>query len=107
VIARIAIDVLLAIAVLVTVLSAIGLAVMRDVYQKLHFIAPPASIGAICVVAALLIGEKQKQAVGKAALIAFFLYFMNAVITHATARAHYVREKGTWPPKEKLEVVDQ
>ena len=60
---------------------------------------------AICVVAALFIGEKQKQAAGKAVLVAFLLYFMNAVITHATARAHYVREKGTWPPKEPLEVV--
>ena len=104
-IAQIAIDVLLGVAVLVTVFSAVGVAVMRDPYQKLHFIAPPASIAAICVVAALFIGEKQKQAAGKAVLVAFLLYFMNAVITHATARAHYVREKGTWPPKEPLEVV--
>ena len=106
-IAKIAIDALLTVAVLVTVFSAIGVAVMRDPYQKLHFIAPPASIAAICVVAALFIGEKQKQAAGKAVLIAFLLYFMNAVITHATARAHYVREKGIWPPKEPLEVVHE
>jgi monovalent cation/proton antiporter MnhG/PhaG subunit len=105
VIAQIAIDVLLGVAVLVTVFSAVGVAVMRDPYQKLHFIAPPASIAAICVVAALFIGEKQKQAAGKAVLVAFLLYFMNAVITHATARAHYVREKEVWPPKEPLEVV--
>jgi multicomponent Na+:H+ antiporter subunit G len=105
VIAQVTIDVLLGIAVLVTVLSAVGLAVMRDPYQKLHFISPPATIATICIVAALFIGEKQKQAAGKAALIAFLLFFMNAVITHATARAHYVREKGVWPPKEPLEVV--
>jgi monovalent cation/proton antiporter MnhG/PhaG subunit len=104
-VSQIAIDVLLGIAAVVTVLSAVGLAVMRDPYQKLHFIAPPASIGSICVVVALFIGEKQKQAAGKAVLIAFLLYFMNAVITHATARAHYVREKGAWPPPEELEVV--
>jgi monovalent cation/proton antiporter MnhG/PhaG subunit len=107
VIARIAIDVLLGIAVLVTVLSAVGLAVMRDPYQKLHYIAPPASVGVLCIVVALFIGEEQKLAVGKAVLIALLLFFMNAVITHATARAHYVREKGVWPPKEKLEVVDE
>jgi monovalent cation/proton antiporter MnhG/PhaG subunit len=107
VIAQIAIDALLAIAVVVTVLSAVGLAVMRDPYQKLHFIAPPASLSVLCIVVALFIGEKDKLAAGKAVLIAFLLYFMNAVITHATARAHYVREKGAWPPKEKLEVVDE
>ena len=106
-IVRIAIDVLLGIAVVVTVLSAVGVAVMRDPYQKLHYIAPPASLGVVCVVAALFIGEAQKLAVGKAVLIALLLFFMNAVITHATARAHYVREKGVWPPKEEFEVVDK
>ena len=106
-IAQIAVDVLLGIAAVIAVLSAVGVAVMRDPYQKLHFISPPASLGAICVVTALFIGEKQKQAAGKAALVAFLLYFMNAVITHATARAHHVREKREWPPKEKLEVVHE
>ena len=106
-IAQIAIDALLAIAVVVAVLSAVGLAVMRDPYQKLHFIAPPASLSVLCIVVALFIGEKEKLAAGKAVLISFLLYFMNAVITHATARAHYVREKGTWPPKENLEVVKE
>ena len=101
-IARIAIDVLLGFAVVVTVLSAIGVAVMRDPLQKLHYIAPPASLGVLCIVMALFIGEQQKLAIGKAVLVAVLLFFMNAVITHATALAHYVR-----PPKEKLEVVDE
>jgi multicomponent Na+:H+ antiporter subunit G len=107
VIAQLVVAVLLGIAVLVTIASAVGVAVMRDPYQKLHFIAPPASLSAICVVVALFIGETQKGAAIKAALIAFLLYFLNAVITHATARAHYVREKGTWPPPENLEVVHE
>jgi multisubunit Na+/H+ antiporter MnhG subunit len=64
-------------------------------------------VGVLCIVVALFIGEEQKLAVGKAVLVALLLFFMNAVITHATARAHYVREKGVWPPKEKLEVVDE
>ena len=53
--------VLLGIAVVVTVLSAVGVAVMRDPYQKLHYIAPPASLGVVCVVAALFIGDAQKR----------------------------------------------
>ena len=55
----------------------------------------------------IFLGEKQKQAGAKAALVAFLLYFMNAVVTHATARAHFVREKGTWPPPEPMEVVKE
>jgi multicomponent Na+:H+ antiporter subunit G len=100
---KIAVDILLAAAVFVAWLSAIGLWAMRDPYQRLHFISPPASLSALCVTVAVLLGEKQKQAGGKAALVAFLLYFMNAVVTHATARAHFVREKGKWPPPEPIE----
>lgn len=96
---------LLGIAVAVALLSSVGLWLMRDPYQKLHFIAPPASLSALCVAIALFLGEKQKAAAGKGLLVAVLLYFMNAVITHATARAHYVREEGGWPPREDVEVV--
>jgi monovalent cation/proton antiporter MnhG/PhaG subunit len=104
---KIAVDVLLGVAVAVSILSSIGIAAMRDPYQRLHFISPPATVSALCVTVAILLGEKQKQAGGKAALVAFVLYFMNAVVTHATARAHFVREKGSWPPREPIEVVHE
>ena len=105
--ATIAVDALLGLAVGVALLSSIGVLAMRDPYQRLHFITPPASLSALCVTLAIFIGEKQKQAGGKAALVAFLLYFMNAVVTHATARAHFVREKGSWPPPEPIEVVKE
>ncbi|TMA22280.1 MAG: monovalent cation/H(+) antiporter subunit G [Deltaproteobacteria bacterium] len=104
---KIAIDVLLALAVGIALLSSIGIAVMRDPYQRIHFITPPASLSGICVVLALFLGEKQKQAGGKAVLIVFLLYFMNSVVSHATARAHFVREKGAWPPPEPIEIVKE
>jgi multicomponent Na+:H+ antiporter subunit G len=99
------VPVLLGVAVAVALLSALGMALMRDPYQKLHYIAPPASLSAICIAVALFLSEKQKLAAGKGLLIAVLLYFMNAVITHATARAHYVRQEGGWPPREDIEVV--
>jgi multicomponent Na+:H+ antiporter subunit G len=102
VIATVAVAVLLGVAALVAVLSAVGVAVMRDPYQRLHFIAPPASISALLVVVALFVYEPQKQAALKAFVVAFVLYFMNAVVTHATARAHFVRENGTWPPPHPI-----
>jgi len=104
---KIAVDVLLALAVGIALLSSIGVAAMRDPYQRLHFITPPASLSGLCVLLALFLGETQKQAGAKAALIVFLLYFMNSVVTHATARAHFVREKGTWPPPEPIELVHE
>jgi monovalent cation/proton antiporter MnhG/PhaG subunit len=104
---KIAVDLLLALGVFVALLSSVGLVAMRDPYQRLHFITPPASLSALAVLLAIFLGEKQKQASAKAALVAFLLYFMNAVVTHATARAHFVREKGQWPPPEPIEVVKE
>jgi monovalent cation/proton antiporter MnhG/PhaG subunit len=102
VIVTVVVAVLLGLAVLVTVFSAVGVLVMRDPYQRLHFISPPASVSAVLVVVALLVYEPQKQAALKAFVVAFVLYFMNAVVTHATARAHFVRENGTWPPPKPI-----
>jgi monovalent cation/proton antiporter MnhG/PhaG subunit len=102
VIVTVIVAVLLGLAVLVTVFSAVGVLVMRDPYQRLHFISPPASVSAVLVVVALLVYEPQKQAALKAFVVAFVLYFMNAVVTHATARAHFVRENGTWPPPKPI-----
>jgi multicomponent Na+:H+ antiporter subunit G len=107
VIATVAVAALLGFAVFVAVLSAIGIVAMRDPYQKLHYIAPPASLSALCIVIAIFIYEPQKQAGVKAFLVAFALYFMNAVVTHATARAHFVRECGTWPPPEPVPDAEQ
>jgi monovalent cation/proton antiporter MnhG/PhaG subunit len=104
---KIAVDILLGLGVGVALLSSIGIVAMRDPYQRLHFISPPASLSALCVALAVFLGEKQKQAGGKAALVAFLLYFMNSVVTHATARAHFVREKGEWPPPDPIEVVKE
>jgi monovalent cation/proton antiporter MnhG/PhaG subunit len=104
---RIAVDLLLAFAVFVALLSSIGLVAMRDPYQRLHYITPPTSLCALVVTIAIFLGEKQKQAGGKAALVAFLLYLMNAVVTHATARAHFVREEGKWPPPAPIEVVKE
>jgi monovalent cation/proton antiporter MnhG/PhaG subunit len=106
VIATVAAAVLLGAAVLVALLSAVGIAVMRDPYQRLHFISPPASLSALLVVLALLAYEPQKQAALKAFVVAFVLYFMNAIVTHATARAHFVRENGTWPPPKPIPDAD-
>ena len=45
-------DVLLGLAVAIVLASSIGLLVMRDVYQKLHFVTP------IALVAPLIVGSR-------------------------------------------------
>jgi monovalent cation/proton antiporter MnhG/PhaG subunit len=97
---NVAVDVLLALCVLFALVSAIGLWAMRDPFQRLHFLALPSGFSALFVTVAVLLHDPQKQAALKVAITALVLFAMNAVLTHATARAAWLRAHGRWPPKE-------
>ena len=56
------IEVLLAIAVLTAMASCVGMLVMRDAYQRLHYLSPAASITPILIMIAVLLQEGLKQA---------------------------------------------
>jgi monovalent cation/proton antiporter MnhG/PhaG subunit len=96
----IAVDVLVALAAFFALVGALGVWLMRDPYQKIHFITLPCSVSAWLIAAAVLVGEKQKQAGVKVVLIALVLFAMNGVVTQATARAMWVRADGRWPPRK-------
>jgi multisubunit Na+/H+ antiporter MnhG subunit len=92
-----AVAVILALSVLVTAISAIGVVAMRDPFQRLHFMAPPATVSFL-VVAALAIDGAGAAACVKAILVAVLLTAINGILTHATARAAFVTDRGRWPP---------
>ena len=96
-------------AVLVTLISALGVLVMRDPLQKLHYISPPATLGVSLIAAALFLGEPDPQAGAKAVFVALLLLGMNAVATHATARAARIRDHGTLTPRpaERIPVIGE
>lgn len=90
--------VLLGAAALVTLLSCVALATMRDALQRLHYVAPPATLASALVTIALFVDEHDADARGKAVLVTIALTMMNGVATHATARAARIRDHGTWVP---------
>jgi monovalent cation/proton antiporter MnhG/PhaG subunit len=92
-----------------TLLCAIGVLVMRDPLQRLHFIAPPASLSAFFVVAAVLVQEHSWQSATKVLLIAMLLALVNGVATHATARAALVHMASAKPCRipERVDIVDE
>jgi monovalent cation/proton antiporter MnhG/PhaG subunit len=94
--AQIAIDVLLAIGVVSVLISSIAMLIMKDLYERLHYLSPPATISVICFTAAIIIDKHLSQAGIKALLIMVVLLVMNAVLTHATARAARIRQFGRW-----------
>ncbi len=95
-----AIAVLLAAAAASVVLTSLGVAFSRDVYQRLHFLAPAATIGVACVTAAIVLRESFDQAGIKTLLTGAVLFVMNPILTHATARAARVRERGRWEEED-------
>lgn len=84
--------ILVALACALNLASAVGALAMRDAYQRLHFLAPPASIAPLLLAVALFFGEHDKQPAVKMLVLTAVLNAVNGVVTHATARAHRVRD---------------
>jgi multisubunit Na+/H+ antiporter MnhG subunit len=81
-------------ALLLTLVCAVGVLAMQGPMQKLHYLAPPATLSAFAIAAAAFYDGKGLQPGGKALVVAIVLTLMNAVVTHATARAAWVRVLG-------------
>ena len=94
-----AVDVLLAVAVGLTFLCAVGVAKMRDPIQRLHFIAPAAALVPWLVALAVWLDGGDAPAILKSLFVALVLAVQNAVVSHATARAVHVRAHRNWPPR--------
>jgi monovalent cation/proton antiporter MnhG/PhaG subunit len=97
--------VLLAMAVALTILCSIGVLIMRDPYQRLQFCTPLTTIGVALITIAVWIGDPSWQARLKMLCIALTLFWMNAILSHATARAIRIRRMGHFNPQESEEIT--
>ncbi len=88
----IVVDVLVGVAVTLNLLSAIGAMVMRDAYQRLHYLAPPSSLAPLLLTIALFVGEPDKLVGFKMLVLLLVVNAINGVVTHATARAVRIRD---------------
>jgi monovalent cation/proton antiporter MnhG/PhaG subunit len=95
---------LLAVAVALAIVCSIGVLVMRDAYQRLHFSAPVVTISMLLITIAVFIEEPDSQARIKVVLIFVLLLLMNSILSHATARAIRIRQVGHWEVDEKENV---
>ncbi len=91
-----AIRILVGAAVTAALFSTVGLLVMEDVNEKLHYLAPPATVSIGLIAVAVVLQEGASQASVKAVLCAFVFFVTNPVVTHATARAARIRKFGHW-----------
>ncbi len=89
-------DILLAMAVAVVIGASLGVLVMRDPYQKLHFVTPAALVAPTLVALAVLVQMGLYENTGETWLALLFMVIAGPFLSHATIRAIRVREKGDW-----------
>ncbi len=103
--ADIAVNVCLAICVIMTMICCWGLLLIHDFYERLHFLSTITTVSTFALLLAIVVKEGWGQATIKGILVYLVLLLINAVLTHATARAARVREFGHWTvdPSENVE----
>jgi multisubunit Na+/H+ antiporter MnhG subunit len=98
-------DVLLAAAVLVVLASALGVLLMRDVFEKLHFVTPAALVAPLLVALAVTVQRGWSLPTTETWLALLIVAATGPVLTHATARTCRIRESGDWRrPDDPLDV---
>jgi multicomponent Na+:H+ antiporter subunit G len=71
----------------VTVLASVGVATVRDLYDRLHFVAGASTVGGPLVVLGLALQQTEWRAGLKFAVIALVIVATGPATTTATARA--------------------
>jgi multicomponent Na+:H+ antiporter subunit G len=87
---------LLVVGVVAQLTGVVGVLVAADVFERLHFIGPAGIFGPACLALAIVIDEGPLSQAGlKSLLVAVLMLGLSPVLVHATARAAYVRERGS------------
>ena len=92
----IAVDVLLALAVAIVLVSSVGLLVMRDVYQKIHYLTPIGLVAPVVVGGAVLVESGLTLDTAETWLALLFVVISGPFLAHATIRAARIRQTGDW-----------
>jgi multisubunit Na+/H+ antiporter MnhG subunit len=99
--ANLTIIAMLGIAVAVTCVCCLAMVIMGNVFARMHYLAPVTAVAMPALLVAVVVQEGWGQAALKSIIVLFVLFMVNAVLTHATARAARIRSLGQWQPGRK------
>jgi multisubunit Na+/H+ antiporter MnhG subunit len=77
------------------VFAVLGMSVMRNVFDRLHYVGL-AGYGALLIAVAILVRESFSLIGDKALATAVVLLILGPVLVHTTARSMRTRERGEW-----------
>ena len=87
-------------------LAVLGVALMRDVYDRLHYVGL-AGFGALLIGISILVRESWSLIGDKALATGVLLVLLSPVLVHATARSFRTRELGDWRERIEQHVEDE
>lgn len=87
--------VLLSLGVLLELFAVLGVLVMRDVYDRLHYVGV-AGYGALLIGISVLVRESWSLIGDKALATGAVLVVVGPVLVHTTARSFRTRKRGNW-----------
>jgi multisubunit Na+/H+ antiporter MnhG subunit len=90
------VDVLLALAVAITLVSSLGVLVMRDALAKVHYVTPVSMIAPVLLATAVLVQTGYSSRSAQSWLAVLFLLIASPFLSHATIRAARIRAEGDW-----------
>ena len=100
---HIAVTVLLIAGVTLQLFAVLGMVVMRNVFDRLHYVGL-AGYGALLIGISILVRESWSLIGNKALATGAVLVFVGPVLVHTTARSLLTRERGDWREAIEREV---
>ncbi len=91
---------------MIELLAVLGLCVMRDLYDRLHYVGL-AGFGALLIAIGVVFRESFSLIGDKALLVAVVLVATGPVLTHATTRSMLTRQRGAWEAGIEAVVEDE
>jgi multisubunit Na+/H+ antiporter MnhG subunit len=85
---------------LLEVIAVLGICVMRDAYDRLHYVGL-AGFGALLVSVAVVVRESFSLIGDKALLVGVILILSGPVLVQTTVRSLLIRELGDWRKKAR------
>lgn len=85
---------------LIELVAVLGLCVMRDVYDRLHYVGL-AGFGGFLISVAVLVRESFSLIGDKALLVGVVLILAGPVMVQSTVRSLLIRELGDWRAKTR------
>ncbi len=93
---EIAVDMLLGLAVVLALGSSLGVLVMREAAQKLHYVAPLSVVVPVLTGLAVLVHAGWTAGSAQTWLAVLVLVLASPIVSHATIRAARIRSDGDW-----------